>query len=184
MRGIGAALVVLLLVVGAAPARDVAGVTLAEEVSDHGRTLRLNGAGLRTKYLFKVYVAGLYTEAPTHDADAVVHGHGVRRVELHLVRALSADEVADALVDGVRRNAGDALPSLASRVERLKALCPAVQPGDVVVFQFVPGTGTVVTANDRPVGTIEGDDFASALLAVWLGASPVDASLKQALLGG
>ena len=54
------ALLLALAAVPASSAREVAGVTLPDTVSVEGKTLKLNGAGLRTKVVFKVYVAGLY----------------------------------------------------------------------------------------------------------------------------
>ena len=51
-----------------APAKEVAGVSLPETTTVDGKTLKLNGAGLRKKVVFKVYVAGLYLETPSKDA--------------------------------------------------------------------------------------------------------------------
>jgi len=49
---------------------EVSGVTLPDTVAFEGKTLKLNGMGLRKKVVFKVYVAGLYLETPTKDAAA------------------------------------------------------------------------------------------------------------------
>ncbi len=45
-------------------AGEVAGVKMSDTVTVEGKTLKLNGMGLRTKVMFKVYVAGLYLEKP------------------------------------------------------------------------------------------------------------------------
>ena len=49
---------------------------------------------------------------------------------------------------------------------------------------LVPGTGTVATLNGEQKGVIEGDDFAAALLKVWLGGHPPAEELKTGMLGG
>ena len=48
----------------------------------------------------------------------------------------------------------------------------------------VPEQGTKVSVRGTDRGTIEGQDFADALFAVWLGPDPVQDDLKKALVGG
>ena len=55
--------------------------------------------------------------------------------------------------------------------------------GDVILLDYVPGTGTSVTINGTKIGTIPGEDFNQALLAVWLGDKPADDGLKEGMLG-
>jgi hypothetical protein len=55
--------------------------------------------------------------------------------------------------------------------------------GDVLDLTWLPGTGTLVRGRGKSL-TIPGKDFADALLSVWLGPKPVEASLKRDLLGG
>ncbi len=164
--------------------REVAGVTLPDTVTAGGRTLTANGAGLRTRFFFKVYVIGLYLEHPSTDAAAVLSADEVRRAELHMLRALTADEISNAIGTAFEQNAGASLPQLRTRLDKLKSMFPATEPGDVIALTYAPGAGTAVTVKGRPAGTIEGKDFADALFAVWIGANPVDPSLKQALLAG
>ena len=55
--------------------------------------------------------------------------------------------------------------------------------GDLVYLDYVPGRSTEVSINGDRVGSIDGHDFNSALLGVWLGESPVTESLKKAMVG-
>jgi hypothetical protein len=175
----------LALALAAAPAagREVAGVTVPETVDVAGHALRLNGAGLRTRFFFKVYVIGLYLPAPARTAEDVLDGQGPRRASLHVLRELDGREIADAIGEAFARNAGDALPRLQERLTRFEAMFPAVHPGDRIDLT-VDGDRTTVVVQDKPRGTVEGADFGRALLAVWLGQDPVDADLKRALLAG
>ena len=52
-----------LLLCGAAQAAEVEGVKLADKVQVGGAELVLNGAGVRTRVFFKVYVGALYLRA-------------------------------------------------------------------------------------------------------------------------
>lgn len=63
---------VLALAAGHAAAAEVAGVKLEDKASLGGKELVLNGAGLRTRFMLKIYVAGLYlAEKKGSAADAV-----------------------------------------------------------------------------------------------------------------
>jgi len=167
-----------------ATAREVAGVTLPETTSAAGKTLILNGAGLRTRFFFKVYVIGLYLERPATDAGAVLGTDSVRRAELHTLRALSGPEIASAIGSAFEQNAGDAATGLKDRLERFESMFPAAEAGDTLALTYLPGRGTSVVAKGKEVGVVEGKDFADVLFSVWIGAKPVDPALREALLAG
>ena len=69
------------------------------------------------------------------------------------------------------------------RVSSFNALFTDAVEGDEFTLDFTPGAGTRVTRNGKLLGTIEGDDFNRALLAIWLGERPADRRLKKAMLG-
>ncbi len=180
-------LILAALLVARAPlatAGEVAGVSLPESTTADGTTLRLNGAGLRTRYFLKIYVIGLYVEHPTSDAGALLSADAVWQVQLHMVRALSSEQIATGIGEAFERNAGDRAPALRARLEQLKAMFPATEAGETIALTYAPGRGTAVTAHGKDLGTIPGKDFAEVLLSGWIGKKPVDESLKQALLRG
>ena len=166
------------------PAKEVAGVSLPDTATVDGKTLKLNGAGLRKKMMFKVYVAGLYLETPSKDAATVTSSDQVKRMQLSVLRSLSSHQVNEAIEEGFEKNSKANMASLKARLEKLGTMIPNVEKGDQILLTYVPGKGTVVSAKNAEKGVIEGKDFADALFAVWLGPSPVQADLKAALLGG
>ena len=165
-------------------AKEVAGVNVPESTTVEGKTLKLNGAGLRKKMVFKVYVAGLYLEAPSKDATAIISSDQTRRMHLSVLRSLSSHQVNEAIEEGFEKNSKSKMGALKARLDKLAAMIPNVEKGDEIVLTYVPGKGTVVSAKNAEKGVIEGKDFADALFSVWLGAEPVQADLKTALLGG
>ncbi len=167
-----------------ASAREVAGVTLPDTVSVEGKALQLNGAGLRTKMVFKVYVAGLYLETPSKGASTVISSDQVKRMHLSILRSLDRSKITEAISEGFEKNSKAELPALKPRLDRLNAMIPNVEKGDRILLTYVPGEGTKVEVKGAQKGTIEGKDFADALFAVWLGANPVQPDLKRGLLGG
>jgi chalcone isomerase-like protein len=166
-------------------AKEVAGVSLPETTTVEGKTLKLNGAGLRKKAIFKVYVAGLYLETPSRDAATVISSDQVKRMQLSVLRSLSSHQVSEAIEEGFEKNSTKAkVAALKPKLEKLETMIPNVEKGDQILLTYVPGKGTVVSAKNVEKGVIEGKDFADALFSVWLGGSPVQEDLKKALLGG
>jgi long-chain acyl-CoA synthetase len=167
-------------------AAEVAGTRIEDKASVGGKELVLNGAGLRTRAIFKVYVASLYLPAKTGDATAALAA-APRRVQLNLLRTLSADQLVEALNDGLRDNNSTAeLAAVKPQADQLASIMGAfkeVKEKDVVAIDLVDG-GTQVSLNGSAKGMIPGEAFNRALMKVWLGDKPVQADLKKALLGG
>jgi hypothetical protein len=181
---------VLLFAFLAAPAlaAEVAGVKVDEHVKLESSELVLNGAGLRTKAFFKVYVAGLYLSEKKATTAEVLALPGAKRVSMRLMRDLSAKQLIDALDKGIRENTTVAeQDALKGRVAELSAIMTALQSakeGDVIALDWLPALGTLIVLNGVPRGKpIAGEDFYRALLRIWLGDDPAEESLKKALLG-
>ena len=165
-------------------AREIGGVNLADTVTVDGKSLKLNGGGIRTKAIFKVYVAGLYLETPSQDAATVVSSDQAKQVRLSLLRGLDKSKITEAISEGFEKNSKAQMGALKARLDRFNAMIPDLEKGDQVIFTYVPGKGTMVSAKGAERGSVEGKDFADALFSVWLGANPVQEDLKKAMLGG
>lgn len=168
-------------------ADTVAGVDVPEKAQVHSRTLVLNGAGIRTRFLFKVYVAALYLQEKKTTAEAVLADNGVKRVELHMVRKVDGDDFLGAFTKAIHENHTDEeYAPLEARMTRLADVfheVGVVKPGDVITLDYFRAR-TVVSVNGEVQARIKGRDFYRALLKVWLGDSPVSGNLKKGLLGG
>jgi hypothetical protein len=176
----------LLLLALPAAALEVAGVKLADKATVGASELVLNGAGIRTRIIFKVYVGALYlSEKKTTAAEALAQT-GAKRVSLSLLRDLSAQQLNEAFEKGIQANNSAAdIEAMKPRIAELLSLFTDGREGDVILIDFLPNAGTVVTRNGAPQGKpIPREDFYRALLRIWLGDKPVDGELKQAMLGG
>ncbi len=187
-RGLAAAAALLSLALwaGSAGAVEVAGVQVAERARVGDADLVLNGAGTRTWFVFKVYVAALYGPQRGTSAEALADGVP-RRMELRMLRDLSVDKLLGALREGLEKNeTPDEAAALAPSTEKLAAIFRAAgdaKEGDAITLDFAAG-GLTVGVNGRTRGRIDDPAFGRALLRVWLGMHPADAGLKKALLGG
>jgi long-chain acyl-CoA synthetase len=167
-------------------AADVGGVKLDDKMSLGGQEVVLNGAGVRTKFMVKVYVGSLYVPAKATTA-AAVSAKAPRRVQLNMLRDVGSDQMVDALVDGVKQaNPPADVAAVKAETDQLAAIMKSIgqlKEGNVLAFDFVDGA-TKVSLNGAPKGSIPGEAFNKALMNAWLGDNAVQSDLKKAMLGG
>ena len=146
----------------------------------------LNGAGIRTKFMFKVYVGSLYVPAKAGTA-AAVYAKAPRRVQLNMLRDVGADQMIEALSDGLKQaNSAAEASAVKGESDQLATIMKSIgqlKEGNVLTFDFVDGA-TRVGLNGAAKGSIPGDAFNKALLNAWLGDNQVQSDLKKAMLGG
>ena len=181
-----ATMAVALAMAASAHAVDVAGVNIPDKASVGGQELVLNGAGVRTRLMFKVYVGSLYLPAKARSA-AEAYAKSPRRVQLNMLRDVSSDQMVDALGDGINEanSAADAV-AVKGQMAELAGILKSIgqlKEGNVLAFDFVDG-GTRVSLNGQAKGTIAGDAFNKALFNAWIGDKPVQDDLKRTMLGG
>ena len=163
--------------------RTLRGVTFPVQTARAGKLLSLNGIGLRTKIVFKVYVGGLYVEKTSKDAGELISSDQDKLMELVFLRNVGGATVAEAISEGFEKNSKERLPALKERIEKFRKLIPDLAKGDKLSFFYAAGKGLTVEANGKVSGEIEGRDFSEALFRCWLGNSPADTDLKKGLLG-
>ena len=186
--GLSAALFVATLL--SAPfvqATEVAGVHIDDQLKVGNADLVLNGAGIRTRFFFKVYVGALYLPAKETTPAAVIDARTPRRIVLHLLRNLDADSLYGALLDGLKGNHDEAtLAKLKPDIDEFERIMRGIgnaKSGDVIGIDFAADVVSV-TFNGQARGSVAGEPFPRALLRVWLGDKPADEDLKRAMLGG
>ena len=181
-----AALLAALLVAPGLHAAEVAGIRIADSVPVGNSSLQLNGAGLRSKLFIKVYVGALYVDKRQGNAAALLDISGPRQLRLRMLRDVDADSLQAALDEGLADNLSpDELAGLKPQIAQLSGIMRGIgkaREGDTIAIDFLPDT-LKVALNGAPRGEVAGAALPPALLKVWLGHKPVDASLKKALLG-
>ena len=164
-------------------AKDVEGTQVPDSVSQDGKTLHLIGAGVRSKWMFNVYVGALYAEKPTFNAANLIKSEQLKRMDLHLLRDVGKDKIIESIREGFEKQSKAQMPALQGRLDQLAAAVPDLKKGDILSLTYVPEKGVVVGGAAKET-VIPGKDFADALFSVWLGPDPVDTDLKRKLLGG
>jgi hypothetical protein len=169
-------------------AAEVEGVKLPDTLYVGERVLVLNGAGVRSMFIFDMYVAALYLTEKKGSSDAILSSDSGKRMEMHMLRNVSSDTLSKSFSKSIRLNLTQAeLAALDVQLKQMSALFSMMseaKEGDVLTMDYLPGRGTEISFNNVTIGTIEGAAFNAALLKVWLGNKPVQERLKKKLLGG
>ncbi len=176
-------LVFVLVAVFHLHAGTLAGVTLPDTTQVAGKTLVLNGMGIRTKYMVKVYVAGLYLEQKSSDPAAIIKADAPRQIVMKFLHGASKSQMSDAFEESFNNNSPDAVKTMKPDIDRLLGALDAVNPGDEMVYTYLPGTGTTLAINGKDKVTIAGEAFGQVLMSVWLGPKPPNGDLKKGMLG-
>lgn len=167
---------------------DVAGVRYPTTATLGGAPLVLNGAGIRYKFVIKVYTAGLYLTKKADTPEAVLAMPGPKRMHVVMQREIDANELGKLFTRGMEDNApreefSKSIPGTIKLAEVFSAR-KKLAAGDTFFVDFVPGQGTTIVVNGKALNEpIKEPEFFNALLRIWLGSKPADGNLKETLLG-
>lgn len=170
-----------------AMAAEVSGVKYADSMKVAGKDLQLNGLGVRTKFIIKVYAAGLYLQDKHATVDEIMKADGPRRLRLTMMRDISSDEFGNAFMAGLNNNLDSKekskIVTQISKFGEMFAMLDALKKGDTLDIDWIPGSGTLVFVNGKRNGDITPDlIFYNSVLKIWLGEKPADSTLKTKLL--
>ena len=149
--------------------------------------LALNGAGIRTKYFFKLYVGALYLESKTSNMSQVLNDNSPIAVNLHITSSLIDEEkMYKAIKAGFKKSAKNPSASLKAKIDNFltKIVKNKVKDGDLFSVYYLKNSSTVkVSVNGKEIDSIEGEDFRKAIFGIWLGNDPVDEDLLEGMKG-
>ncbi len=172
----------------AASPTDVAGVAYMATQVVAGSTLRLNGAGVRYRFVVRVYTAGLYLSTRAATPEAVSAAPGPKRLHVVMLRDIDANQLGRLFTRGMQDNVpragfGKFIPGTL-RMSEIFSEYKQLKKGDSFSVDYVPGVGTTVLVNGKPAAEpIVEPEFFNGLMSIWLGERPADIALKDALLG-
>ena len=166
---------------------SAAAVSMPAQVQYGGKTMVLNGQGIRKKYyVAKLYLAGLYLTKKSKDADAIIKADEPMSIRLAIMsKRINPANMKSATLAGFQASTrGNIAPIKAEIDKMLNTFDKGVGPGDVYELTNVPGSGVHIIRNGTRVETIGSAAFKEALFGIWLSKTPVDANLRAGLLKG
>lgn len=167
---------------------EVNGVKVEDSAMVNGVKLQLNGAGTRYKGPFKVYVADIYASKKVGSLNELVAAPGPKRLTMTMLREIEAGPFGKLLTRGMEDNTSkNEMSKLIPGLIRMSDIFSAnkvLLVGDVIMLDWIPGTGMVVTAKGKVQSEpFKEPEFFKAMMSIWLGPVPADWKLKDALLG-
>jgi len=167
---------------------EIAGVKLDDSIDFQNTKLQLNGAGIRYKAIFKVYVAALYLGKKVATPEEVYAAPGPKRMSITLLRDIDSKELGKSFTKAFEENAPKAemsklIPGLIQQGQ-IFADQKKIAAGEGFTIDWIPGTGTVILVKGKQQGeAIKEVEFFNAMMRIWLGNKPADWKLKEELLG-
>lgn len=170
---------------GKVAAAEISGMKLPDQVTVEGKTLKLNGAGLRQATILKinVYAGGLYLESSSRDAEAIANSDQSKAIEMVFMREVSAKQLAEAFQEGFEKNCVADCARLKPDIAKLQGVMKDMKKGETMAFHFLPDRVDVMVRGQK-VGTIADKGFGQQLIRCWIGKNPPNAGLKDGLVGG
>lgn len=169
---------------GPASAAVLSGVSMPDTLQAGGAHLVLNGMALRTYSFLRlhVYVAGLYLEHASRNADAIMSSSQVKLLRFDFVRDVSAEAARRSWRESLANNCTAPCQLAPDAVAQFLSKVPAVHTGDISSFLFTPGRLTV-QVNGQALGSITDETFEHVVLASFVGAHATVPAVRDALLG-
>lgn len=171
-----------------AGAAELNGHRFDDTVQVGGKSLQLNGLGLRSVFIVKAYVAALYVPERSREAAQLLGQTGPRRLALKMLATLPASQITKALVEGLQKNHTETqMLAFRPRIDQLTATLQAVgsvRKGEVIELDAIDGSLRISVGGQQRGEPIAGEDFYAAVLRIFLGEKPADRELKIGLLGG
>jgi hypothetical protein len=163
---------------------ELKGVTYPDSIVQDGKTLVLNGLGLRLVSFLKVkvYVGALYLETRSGDGGQILKSPGIKKVDMGFLRDVGSGKMNGAWDDDFKENCHAACDRARPALEKFKAMMTDFKKNDHLALVFREGRVEILL-NGKPRGQIEDKEFPEILLSVWLGPHPPNDEVKDGMLG-
>ncbi len=161
---------------------NISGVQIPDTLQNG---LVLNGAGVRSKWFFDLYVGGLYLKNKSSSALHVIDSDEAMAIRLHIISSLiTSKKMQDATMEGFENSTNKNIEPIKTQIDKFIAVFKdEIKDGDVYDFIYEPKTGVKIYKNSKFITTIKGLEFKKALFGIWLCDKPAQKSLKKKMLG-
>jgi len=160
----------------------ISGVNIPDTL---GNGLILNGAGVRSKFFFDLYIGGLYLKQKSSDAIHIIYADEPMAITLHITSSLiSSKKMMDGTMEGFENSTNNQIQPLKKEIDKfINVFKGGIKNGDIYAFIYSSKDGTKIFKNSKLVTMVKGLKFKKALFGIWLCKKPALESLKKEMLG-
>ncbi|MBN1363172.1 MAG: chalcone isomerase family protein [Syntrophaceae bacterium] len=168
-------------------AMPIGGVDMEETFKAGDASLILNGAGIRKKFLLKIYVAGLYLKEKSSDYVKIMAQDETMAIKIKITsRWINSERFKEACEAGFERTTnGNTAPFRTKINLAYTAFAQEFKVGDVFDIVYIKGVGTNFYKNGRFITKVDGLDFKAVLFGIWIIDKPShkNENLRRGMLG-
>jgi hypothetical protein len=173
---------------GAAPCAAPISTNFPSVTEVQGTALLLNGSGTRVKAIFKVYDMALYTTQRVSTAAELLALAGPKKLHFEALRELPGTDLGLLFIKGMQANSPKEMVQRhalsTTRLIEIFSGKPKLLTGETFTMEYIPSRGTQFYITGVAQGAPVGDrEFFEMILRIWVGPSPADTGLRDALLG-
>ena len=163
-------------------ALEIGGKVLPDKMKAGENELLLNGAGLRKKFIIKVYAGALYLLENCNDANKIIEADEAMAVKMHFIyKAVAPDKLIEAWNTGFSKSD---ISDLQEEITLFNSyFTEDAKKDEIYDIIYIPEIGTSVYMNYELKGTVPGLEFKKAVFSIWLGEQTELPKLKKAMLG-
>lgn len=165
-------------------ALNIESVEVPEQAVVGGRILKLEGAGIRKKFVVDVYIGAFYTEGDVKNAAQARSIPGAKRMWFYFLREIESATFRQTWNEGLHsNNPTQVIDQNKNNVNKFIDLIDNnITKGDIMTIDYIPGIGTQLSINGKVKGTISDEHFYNIVLNVWMGEHPPSLKFQKALL--
>lgn len=162
-------------------AASIEGVDFPDTVQEQGKTLALNGLGVRTYWSFNVYAAGLYLETKSADENSILDSKSNKFIKMHYFRDVGQSDARKVWKKSFESYCPPPCEKFKDSIEKFNSQVTDIKKGSSVSYYFTNNSLEIRTVSGSH--KIEQAEFPKMVLSTWIGKNPPTDKLKNGLLG-
>ena len=169
-----------------AHATKINNIEIKENIKLGKKNLRLNGAGLRSKFFVDLYIGALYLSDKNQDAQAIINSDELMLIQIHVISNLiTSENLSRGTAEGFSKSTNNNTAAIQNQIDDfLDAFKETVTIGDIFEIVYQPDIGVTVVKNRHITKRMSASlAFKKALFGIWLSDKPAQDSLKSSMLG-
>jgi TonB family protein len=157
----------------------------ADATLTNGTELKLFGIGIHQEKRNDIYVGALYSPEEIDDVNDLGDTYMSKRMAFKFIAKYSSRQLSRLWKQRIAMNnaKSDWRPMTKEIIQFSRIFKQAMQPGDLINIDYVPGIGTEVLLNNTSFLTIEKPEFYQLLLNIWIGSIPPTEAFKAGITG-